>query len=122
MGIARPSSAKACVRSHQLIAQMCSEISEHWWVLVQQNAQASGSDWKRTERRHQDDAAVELMLVVRDLSPPVRQVVELRATGMKWNAIAAALPQRVLFSLQEDWNAALKLITERHGDLVSRVV
>jgi hypothetical protein len=104
-----------------MIEQLCIELGEYWYRLAQYNAASSGSDWKRHERRHRDEAAQELMQVVLGMPQPWREVVILRAMGCNWREMARRLPHRAQFSMLDDWRAALRLLGERHDDLVRRI-
>lgn len=94
--------------------------NEQWRELVADNEASSTSDWKRIERGHLEDAAAELISVVRELPKPVREVVERRAVGLSWQAIAKSLPTRALFSIKDDWERGLKALNESHFQLLDR--
>jgi hypothetical protein len=69
-----------------------------------------------------EDAATELLDLVRRMPKPMQDVVIRRAAGMGWKAIGAALPDRVHFSLQDDWDAAVRRVWQECGDCVRRLV
>jgi len=93
-----------------------------WWVRIKADcALSTTSDWKLVERRHREDAAAELLEVIRSFPTPVKLVVEMRASGLGWGAIGKELPGRAYFSILEDWRWALRRISQRHDDLVRRL-
>lgn len=76
---------------------------------------------RRIERHHREDAA-EILDLVRRMPKPMQDVVVRRAAGMPWKDIGAALPDRVHFSLQDDWDAAVRRVWLEGGDCVRRLV
>ena len=124
LGISRPSYERACVRNHAFMAQIARELGDWYERFVREaevNAVGTGF-WRRVERDHLDDAATELMDVVRRMSPPVRDVVVRRAVGQSWRDISRALPERAYFSLTDDWQLALRTLARDHGPLLRRLV
>lgn len=121
LGIAPPSYAKMCVRSAKMIEQLCKELSEYWYRLAQYNERSSGSSWKRHERQMREDAAHELMAAVLRLPQPQREVVILRAMGCNWREMQRRLPDRVQFSMLDDWRTALRTLDAQCNDLVRTI-
>lgn len=114
--------AKACVRNHDFFIAMAEELGE-WWVRTIADAElASESDWRRIDRYHMEDAATELATAVRGLPQPIREVVQRRSSGQSWKTISRELPDRVYWSITEDWGTGLRLVWTRYGDLVRRLV
>ena len=120
VGIKRPNYETGVSRSHQFMIQLSEELGAKWRELVEANEESSVSDWRKIERRHMEDAALEVVAIVRELPKPVREVVELRASGMGWKAICEELPDRVYFSIIDDWKRALTIFNERHASLLLR--
>lgn len=119
----RPSYESNISRSHEFMIQVGEDLGlkpDEWRELVADNEASSISDWKRIERGHLEDAAAEVISVVRGLPEPVREVVERRAVGLSWQAIAKSLPTRALFSIKDDWERGLKELNLLHAELLGR--
>jgi len=116
----RPSYETGLTRSHEFMILLAAELGDWWERLVEDNEKSSVSDWNRIERRHMEDAAIELVEIVRAMPAPMREVVERRATGMSWKAICADLPARVYFSIVQDWESGLRLLEMKHFQLLQR--
>ena len=64
--------------------------------------------------------ASEIILAkVRTLPAPLRSVAEARAKGEGWRKIARRWPNRVLWSMQEDFAAALEILLRSSSDSIS---
>lgn len=122
LGYGRPAMAQMCVRNHEFFVAMATELGEWWERTVREAELASVSDWRRLEREHMEDAALDLLGAVRAMPLPVRDVVERRSSGMSWTSISAALPGRAYFSLTDDWSSAVRVVWERHSDTVRRLI
>lgn len=121
LGLARASYELAFVRNNAVFQQLAAELGE-WWERLVQDADRTGDEVRRIEWRHMEDAAVEILDLVRRMQKPVQDVVVRRAAGMPWRNIFAALPQRAPFSLQDDWDAAVRRVWHERGDCVRRLV
>lgn len=120
LGYKRPSYESNVSRSQLFMSQLSADLGEALERLIQSNEESSVSDWRKVERQHMDEAAVELLTVISAMPQPIREVVELRATGMSWKRICDSLPKRVYFSIIDDWKRALAILNERHDYLLNR--
>lgn len=119
--MARQSWQKAFVLNHAVFVQLAKELGESWMKLVR-DAEAAQDDGRRVERRHMEDAAEEILAVVTAMPRPWQEVVVRRAAGMSWRQIGETLPDRVLFSMEDDYEAALRRVWEQAGDVVRRLI
>lgn len=123
LGYSRPSMARLCVRNHEFYAAMARQLDVRVELLLDElESTAVSESWRRVERGHLEDAAVELLGVVRGFPRPVRDVVELRAAGVSWRDVTRALPDRVYWSMTDDWAWALRKVWGEHDGLVGRIV
>lgn len=71
----------------------------------------------RSQRRAQWDqlirASEEVLAVVRSLPAPMKQVTEARSEGLSWRKIRRLFPDRMLFSMQDDFFQSLQIIQAR---------
>jgi len=74
------------------------------------------------ERTHREEAAGELVTLVRRMPNPVRVVVEARSCGVPWKRMTTELPDRAFFSMREDWSRAIGTLTVSYEDLVRRLL
>jgi hypothetical protein len=119
--MARQSWQKAFVLNHAVFVQLAKELGESWMKLVR-DAEAAHDDGRRVERRHMEDAAEEIAAVVAAMPRPWQEVVVRRAAGMSWRQIIEALPDRVQFSMEDDYEAALRRVWDQAGDVVRRLI
>lgn len=121
LGMARASYELAFVRHNAVFQQLAEELGE-WWLNMVHAADETHASNRRIERRHMEDAATEILDLVRRLPKPMQDVVVRRAAGMPWKKIGAALPNRVHFSLQDDWDGAVRRVWQERGDCVRRLI
>ncbi|MEZ0020001.1 hypothetical protein [Sinorhizobium fredii] len=121
LGLSRASYELAFVRNNAVFQQLAQELGE-WWLNLVRAADETDAGNRRIERRHMEDAATEILDLVRRMPKPVQDVVVRRAVGMGWKSIGVALPDRVHFSLQDDWDAAVRRVWYGCGDCVRRLV
>jgi len=79
-------------------------------------------DEKRQKRQKWSEltqASEEILAKVRTLPAPLRSVAEARAKGEGWRKIARRWPNRVLWSMQEDFAAALEILLRSSSDSIS---
>ncbi len=114
--------SQLCVRSPEFFFAIAAELGEWWERTILDAEMASVSDWHRIEREHLEDAAMEMIGAVRAMPPPIQDVVVRRASGMSWTALQKELPDRAYFSLTDDWASAVRVIWDRHGDIVRRLI
>ncbi|MBB2818393.1 UNVERIFIED_ORG: hypothetical protein GGD59_001621 [Rhizobium esperanzae] len=120
-GMARASWQKQFILNHAVFQQLAAELGENWMKLVR-DADKNDANARRVERRHMEDAAEEIVAVVNALLLPLREVVVRRAAGMKWKAIAEALPHRAFFSIQDDHATGLRRVWDKAGDSIRRLI
>ena len=101
---------------------MSEELGE-WWrrTLAECELSAVPTEWRRIEREHLEEAALELYDAIRRLPRSARDVVEMRAMGVSWAEISRRMPDRAYFSLTDDWRSAVRMTRDRYGDLVRRM-
>ncbi len=121
LGYARPFYIREFGRSQRFFEQMAGEMGDWWWRLARASEAASDDGGRRIEWRHLEDAALELLDVVRTFPAPVRRVIEMRSSGLSWRRIVADLPDRVWFSVRDDWDFALSTLWLNHASLVARI-
>lgn len=76
---------------------------------------------RRVERGHREEAAGELVTLVRRMPTPIRVVVEARACKVSWRRLSEELPDRAYFSMREDWQVAVGTLAINHMDTVRRL-
>ena len=79
-------------------------------------------DEKRQKRQKWSEltqASEDILAKVRTLPAPLRSVAEARAKGEGWRKIARRWPDRVLWSMQEDFAQALQIVLTSCGDSIS---
>jgi len=79
-------------------------------------------DEKRQKRQKWSEltqASEEILAKVRTLPAPLRSVAEARAKGEGWRKIARRWPDRVLWSMQEDFARSLESLLRDCGDSIS---
>lgn len=65
------------------------------------------------------DAAESILAIVNARPAHVRQILVYRAGGLRWRQIEALLPGRVMFSIQEDYEAATLLFAREDVDTLT---
>jgi hypothetical protein len=77
----------------------------------------------RAEKRSKWDeltrASEAVLAVVRTLPDPLRWICERRASGQSWRKIARSRPDRLLFSMQDDYEESLGILLIRAGEPLS---
>jgi hypothetical protein len=121
LGLARASYERAFVRNDAVFQQLAEELGE-WWLHLVRAADETDARNRRVERRHMEDAATEILDIVRRMPKPMQDVVLRRAAGMSWRRIGEALSNRVHFSLQDDWDIAVRCLWQHGGDCVRRLI
>lgn len=121
LGFSRPAMAKACVRNHDFFVQLAQELGRTWFLLFFDACKSAKSDWKRIERHHLEDAAMDLADAVRSLPKPLQEVIYWRAIGVSWRRMSQELKGRDTLSMKEDHEKALALLWTRHGSTVRRI-
>lgn len=128
LGYSRPSHARLMIRSHAFVVAVAEEMGEWWVRMVAENERgrtrsgSSSESWRRVERQHMEDAALDIVEMVEKMPRPMRDVVVLRASGASWREIGQALPDRAHFSMADDWCSALRLLWSRGSSSVARLV
>ena len=107
-------------RSWEFFVSLADELGE-WAQRLIEGQYPTGASIRRIERRHLEDAAGELVTVVRRMPPPVRRVVEARAVGVKWKRLTAEMPDRAYFSMVDDYDCAIATIFINFRDVVRRL-
>jgi hypothetical protein len=121
LGLARASYERAFVRNDAVFQQLAEELGE-WWLNLVRAADETDAGNRRIDRSHMEDAATDILDIVRRMPKPMQDVVARRAAGMGWKAIGEALSNRVHFSLQDDWDAGVRRVWQKRGDCVRRLV
>ena len=73
---------------------------------------------KRLKWNELTRASEAILLVVRALPAPLRSVAEARARGDSWRKIKKSRPDRLLFSMQEDFGKVLEIVLAEAKDSV----
>lgn len=107
-------------RSHEFYVQMAADLGDWWWRLEDDSGDKDAG-LRRLERSHMEEAAIDLADLVRRLPGSCRRIVEARAAGHSWRTIFADNPDRVGYSMMDDWEGTLRAIWAAHEDLVRRV-
>lgn len=107
-------------RSWEFFVSLAEELGEWAWRLAQQQ-DITGASVRRIERAHREDAAGELVTLVRRMSPPIREVVEARAVGVGWKRMTTQRPERAYFSMVDDYRRAVATLHFHHDDVIRRL-
>lgn len=107
-------------RSWEFFVSLAEELGE-WADRLVEGQYPTGASVRRIERRHREDAAGELVTIVRSMPRPVREVVEARAIGVPWKRITKELPDRAYFSMVDDYRRAVATLSIHHLDLIRRL-
>ena len=107
-------------RSWEFFVQLGDELGE-WPQRLFAEQEPTGRSIRRIERAHREEAAGEVISVVRSLPAPVRRVVEARALGVSWKTMTREMPDRAYFSLLDDWRQAVATLHFYHDELVERL-
>lgn len=107
-------------RNWEFFVQLGEELGE-WALELARWQDPSGASIRRVERSHLEEAAGELVTVVRRMPTPVRTVVEARACHVSWRKISDEFPERAFFSMQEDWRRAVGTLGLDWEDVIRRL-
>lgn len=107
-------------RSWEFFCDLATELGDWSWRLAE-GQDATGASIRRVERSHREDAAGELVTLVRRMPTPVRIVVEARSCGVAWQRMTRELPDRAFFSIVDDWTRAVGTIAVNHQELTRRL-
>lgn len=107
-------------RSWEFYADIAKELDSSLADILA--ARAVDDPGRRIIREYQEEAAGDLVTLVRRMPGSVRTVVEARALGISWREIARGLPDRVYFSIMDDWKSAVATVWQRAEDAVLRLV
>lgn len=125
LGISRPSYVRACVRNHAFMVGIAEEMGEWYERVIRQAEKASRGtldEWRRIERRHVDDAAMDLQTAVHSLLPPIRQVIIMRSCGTSWRGVwDASGKNRPFFSLKDDWRSGIRQLGLLAAEPIARL-
>jgi hypothetical protein len=119
LGMSSPAYTRA-ERGMQFYLDLARELQD-WDRNILNYQDPIGRSIRKVEREHIEEAASELIQLVRRMPPPVRIVCEMRACGVSWRRICAELPDRAYFSMMEDNQRAVGTLHLNHGDIVRRV-
>jgi hypothetical protein len=121
LGFAAPSYNRCCVQNAEWFIALAADIGGRWYELME-DCTKSEPNVRRIVREYQDEAALELAAFVGRLPVPIRQVLELKSSGLSWKRVMEALPGRAYFSVMDDWNVALGRVWAERDDLVRRLI
>lgn len=107
-------------RSWEFFVSLAAELGE-WPDRLVDGQYPTGASVRRIERRHREDAAGQLVSIVRAMPKPVREVVEARAVGVPWKRLTRELPERAYFSMVDDYRRAVATLLTHHLDLIRRL-
>lgn len=107
-------------RSWEFFVSLAEELGE-WPERLIEGQYPTGASILRLERSHREEAAGELVTLVRRMTVPVRRVVEARAVGVPWKRLTRELPDRAYFSMVDDYDAAVTTLFVHHHDVVRRL-
>lgn len=107
-------------RSWEFFVSLAAELGE-WTERLIEDQYPTGASILRIERGHREEAAGELVTVVRRMTSPVRSVVEARSLGVSWKRLSAAFPDRAHFSMMDDYKIAIATLHRDYGDIVRRL-
>lgn len=107
-------------RSWEFFLQLGEELGE-WASRLADGQDHTGAQIRRVERGHREEAAGQLVTLVRRMPTPVRLVVEARAVGVSWRRLTNEFPDRAYFSMEDDYRRAEATLWLDHGDLIRRL-
>lgn len=107
-------------RSWEFFVGLAEDLGE-WAERLMEGQDPTGASIRRIERHHREEAAGELVHIIRSMPIPVRQVVEARALGVAWKRLTTEMPDRAFFSMQEDYRRAVATLHIVYFDLVRRL-
>jgi len=108
-------------RSWDFFVGLAEELGE-WPQRLADGQDHTGASVRRVERAHREEAAGELVTLVRRMPTPVRVIVECRSCGTSWRRITKEFPDRAYFSIMEDWRRAVATLGLEYHDLVRRII
>lgn len=107
-------------RSWEFFVSLAAELGE-WTERLIEDQYPTGASILRIERGHREEAAGELVTVVRRMTSPVRRVVEAKSLGVSWKRLASVFPERAFFSMKDDYKVAIATLHVNYGDIVRRL-
>lgn len=107
-------------RSWEFFISLAAELGE-WPERLMEGQDPTGASVRRIERTHREEAAGEIVSLIRRMPAPVRQVVEARALGVAWKRLTTEMPNRAFFSMVDDHRRAVATLHVNHFDLVRRL-